>query len=354
MSKTLTSHGGDIYTEGILKGEELLDYSSNINMVGVPKSFSDGMEEALKYVNCYPDIEYRETKKAILNYHNINISDENIILGNGAAEVLDLAISNIKSICIIAPSFSEYTISAKKYGVNIITSYLSSDMQYDYEDILEKLKNTEGVIIANPNNPNGLGIEEENFIGILEYCEENNKLIIIDEAFVEFLGEERSLLKYVEKYKCLIIIRAITKYFALPGVRVGWGISTNIELVNKIKSMQLPWNINTFGAVTLKYILKDKEYITKSLEKNKKEREFLLKELRELSIFKKVYETNSNFVLCSLSSLRDDEFFTYCLSKKILIRKCGMYKGLDDSFIRLAIKSRDNNKKLLKVLREIS
>ncbi|MGL4773980.1 MAG: pyridoxal phosphate-dependent aminotransferase [Clostridium sp.] len=350
MSKTLTNHGGDIYTEGVLKGKKLRDFSSNINLVGVPESFYKGVEEALKYVNCYPDIEYRETKRAIIDYHKLEIENENILLGNGAAEVLDLAISRVKSLCIIAPSFSEYTLSAKKYGIEITHSYLTEDMEYDYDDILEKLKAVEGLIIANPNNPNGRGINREAFKSILDFCEENGKLVIIDEAFVEFLGDEFSLINEVLNYKCLIIIRAITKFFALPGIRLGWAVSGNLELVNEIKELQLPWNINTFGALSLKYLLSDEEYIERSVKENKSEREFLLKELEKLSVFERVYESKCNFVLCKLKGISDEELFKFCLNNGILIRKCGNYEGLNSSFIRVAVKSRENNEELLKVL----
>lgn len=352
MNKTLNNHGGDIYTDGLLKGKKLLDYSSNINLLGVPNSFYEGMKEALELVNYYPDIQYRSTKDAIINYHNISINNENIILGNGAAEVLDLAISTLKSICIIAPSFSEYEISAKKYGLEIEYSYLKEDMIYDYKDILEKMRVCDGIIIANPNNPNGSNINKEKFEEILKYCEEEGKRIIIDEAFIEFSEDNKlSFIDEVNDYKSLIIIRAITKFFALPGIRLGWAISSDKEMLSIIRDRQLPWNINTFAAVSLKYLLEDNEYIRESLEVNKLEKETLIQELRNLKLFEKVYESNSNFILCKLNKVTDKKVYDFSLNKGILIRKCGNYRGLNSSFIRLAVKSRENNNILLDVLK---
>lgn len=352
MNKTLNNHGGDIYTDGLLKGKKLLDYSSNINLLGVPNSFYEGMKEALELVNHYPDIQYRSTKDAIINYHNISINKENIILGNGAAEVLDLAISTLKSICIIAPSFSEYEISAKKYGLEIEYSYLKEDMTYDYKDILEKLRVCDGIIIANPNNPNGSNINKEKFEEILKYCEEEDKRIIIDEAFIEFSEDNKlSFIDEVNGYKSLIIIRAITKFFALPGIRLGWAISSDNEMLSIIRDRQLPWNINTFAAVSLKYLLEDDEYIKKSLEVNRLEKDTLIQALRNLNLFEKVYESNSNFILCKLNKVTDKELYDFSLDKGILIRKCGNYRGLNNSFTRLAVKSRENNNILLDVLK---
>ncbi|SCK03877.1 Threonine-phosphate decarboxylase [uncultured Clostridium sp.] len=352
MNKTLTSHGGDIYTEGLLKGKELIDYSSNINLLGVPNSFYEGVKEATNLINHYPDIQYRSTKEAIIKYHKISIDNDNIILGNGAAEVLDLAVSTLRSICIIAPSFSEYEISSKKYGLELKYSYLNNDMTYNYEDILDKLKSCDGIIIANPNNPNGCNIDKERFKEILNYCEANEKRIIIDEAFVEFSGDKAySFIDEVINYKSLILIRAITKYFALPGIRLGWAISSDKEILSKLREKQLPWNINTFAAISLKYLLEDREYIKKSLSVNIIEREFLINELRKISLFDRVFESNSNFLLCKLNNVVDQELFEFALNNGILIRKCGNYRGLDNSFIRLAVKSRENNRILLDMLR---
>lgn len=352
MSKTLANHGGDIYTEGLLKGRELIDFSSNINLVGIPNSFYEGMKEAIEVVNHYPDIQYRKTKEAIIKYHKIPIDNDNILLGNGAAEVLDLAISSLKSICIVAPSFSEYELSARKYGLNILYSYLNEDMEYDYEDILNKLQLCDGIIIANPNNPNGENIEKEKFNEILIYCEENRKKIIIDEAFIEFCGNDSvSFINETVNFNSLIIIRAITKFFALPGIRLGWAISSDIELFRNLREKQLPWNINTFAALSLRYLLEDSEYIEKSLKVNINEKEFLIQELRKLNVINRVFDSNSNFVLCKLENSTDNELFEFALSKGILIRKCGNYRGLDSSFIRLAVKSRENNEILLDMLK---
>lgn len=353
MSKTLANHGGDIYTEGLLKGRELIDFSSNINLVGIPNSFYEGMKEAIEVVNHYPDIQYRKTKEAIIKYHKIPIDNDNILLGNGAAEVLDLAISSLKSICIVAPSFSEYELSARKYGLNILYSYLNEDMEYDYEDILNKLQLCDGIIIANPNNPNGENIEKEKFNEILIYCEENRKKIIIDEAFIEFCGNDSvSFINETVNFNSLIIIRAITKFFALPGIRLGWAISSDIELFRNLREKQLPWNINTFAAITLRYLLEDEEYIKKSLEVNRIEREWFVRQLNNLGIFKRIYKSNSNFILCKLKDNTCEEIFEFCLKKEILIRKCGNYKGLDNSFIRLAVKNRECNETLLEVLKD--
>ncbi len=261
MEKTIIEHGGDIYSEGRLKGRELLDFSSNINPLGIPQEFKDNIHKILEEAVNYPDLKYRESKKRLSEYLNLPQEGEEILLGNGAAELIDLSLSLIKKLCIAVPSFGEYEGSALKHHVEVKYSYLTADMEYDYKDILESMKQCQGLIIGNPNNPNGGIINKKAFSDILDYCEKNSKLIIIDEAFIEFTGcSENSFLKEAMEYSCLIVIRAVTKFFALPGIRFGYAVMSNSGAAEEIRKKQLPWNVNSFAEGALKYIFKDKEY----------------------------------------------------------------------------------------------
>lgn len=368
-------HGGDVYTEGILKGRELLDFSSNINPLGIPKSFKEHINEALESMERYPDIKYRELRKSLKeyikfsesyfisqhkestygSYSGLQTSEDNIVLGNGAAEIIDLVISCFNKVCIPIPSFIEYEKSAAKWGCSIEYSLMKKDMTYNYEDILEKLKESEALIIANPNNPNGMVLDKEVFKFILDYCEKNCKVVVIDEAFIEFTGKRGfSFLKEVENYSCLFIIRALTKFYAMPGVRFGYGITKNITLINKIQDKQNPWNINCFAELAVKYVLKDKGYIEKSIEWIDKERQFMLCNLEKVSFIEKVYNSYSNFILCKLKNTNCHELYELCLEKEIAIRKCNNFKGLNENYIRLAVKDRKSNERVLEVLNSLN
>lgn len=347
-------HGGDVYTEGVLKGKELLDFSSNINPLGVPESFSSNIHEALKNILRYPDIKYRETIKNLSEY--TGFSEEKFILGNGASEIISQAIEFFrdKKVLIVVPSFLEYEINAEKYCCEIEFSYLNADMKIDYKDILEKVKNSEVLIIANPNNPDGGVINKVKFKTILEFCEENNKKIIIDEAFIEFTGNnEDSYLKEIKNYKSIFIIRALTKFFAMPGIRFGFGICSDKEFLNKLKIMQNPWNINSFAETAVKYVLKDTIYINESIKIIEKEREFFCQSLNKLNIVDKVYKTKANFILVKLKSIDGIKLYDLCLDKDVLIRIADNFRGLDKSFVRFAVKSREDNLKLLGILKSI-
>ncbi|AGK96198.1 pyridoxal phosphate-dependent aminotransferase [Clostridium pasteurianum] len=346
-------HGGDIYTDGIFKGQELLDFSSNINPLGVPEGFKNNIAEALDSVTRYPDIKYREVIKNLSDY--TGTAEENFVLGNGAAEIIDLVISNFKSILIVVPSFVEYEINAKKWGCHIEYSKLLDNMDFDYEDIENKLNDVEAVIVGNPNNPNGNIIDKVKVETIIEICEAKNKTIIMDEAFIEFTGRiKNSFLDKIEDNKCIFIIRAITKFFAMPGVRFGYGISSNKVLLNNIRKKQNPWNINCFAELAVKYSLKDKEYIKKSLQWIEEEREFFVKQLNEIPFIEQIFKSFSNFVLCKLRNVNEEKLYEYCLENGIIIRKTSNFRGLDKSYVRFAIKDRESNEKLIKILKDSS
>ncbi len=364
-------HGGDVYTDGLRKGRELIDYSSNINPLGVPSSFIDNISEAVDALTRYPDIKYRDVLKALKGY--VGYSEEYFVLGNGAAEIIDLVISCHKSVLIVVPSFVEYEINAKKWNCHIEYSYLKesinekgslkqdyAELSYDYEDILNKLTVVEAMILGNPNNPNGGIIDKEEFGEILEYCESNNKVIIIDEAFIEFTGDEQhSFVGELKNYKCLFIIRALTKFFAMPGIRFGYGISSNSALIKNIKEKQNPWNINCFAEVAVCHVLKDSEYIKKSKQWISGERSIFLNSLKNISFIEQVYFTYGNYVLCKLNglatgkTLTSEELYKLCLAKGFVIRKADNFRGLDKQYIRLAIKDRNANEELILMLKSL-
>lgn len=347
--KSFIEHGGDIYTEGRFKGIELIDFSSNINFWGVPKSFTNSISIALENISNYPDLKYRKARSYIKKYVNQGIQEDNIILGNGAAELIKLSIATLKKPCIIVPSFSEYEAAAKQYSDKITFSYLKSNFDFDYNDMLDKLAKCDGLIIANPNNPNGEVIYKESFQEIINYCEKHKKKIIIDEAFIEFADEDKSLINQCKDFQCLFIIRALTKFFGMPGIRLGYGISSDANFIQKLAKMQIPWNINSFAEVAIQTVFNDKGYIHGSRVEIKKEREYLVKKLNQFSFVKKVCESYANFLLVELKGVSDEVLFNYCLAQKILIRRCRNFKGLNDRFIRLAVKSREDNEQLLKV-----
>lgn len=350
-------HGGDIYTDGVFKNKQLIDFSSNINPYGVPNMVSKNIDELLEISTKYPDIKYRLLKQSIVEYikkyYDTDIDIDNILLGNGAVEIIDKLIESVKSISIVAPSFIEYELIANKYNKEIKFINLDSDMLFDYNMIKDSLSKTEALIIANPNNPSGTIIDKALFKQVLDYCETTNKKIFIDEAFIEFTFDYMSFIKETKTYNCIFIIRAFTKFFGMPGVRLGYCISNNKDYINLLSSKQLAWNINCFAEYAAIKAFKDNRYILESKEWIKKESPYFIDELKSFRFIEKVYNTNCNFALCKLNTYSSKQLYFKMLQKNILIRVCDNFRNLGTNHIRLAIKTHTLNNILFDALKEL-
>lgn len=332
--------------------KEIIDFSSNVNPE-VIKDLDKYILEGLKESRSYPDINYTNLRKNIGDY--LNIKSEYIIPGNGATELIYLLMKVIgKRLAILNPTFSEYRRSAKLNGLEVIDLNLNEENQFliDIEEIKNNLDKFDSLFICNPNNPNGKAQELNELLNILK---QNNKLLIVDETFMEFAGNEEnySLVKNIKNYDNLFIIKAATKFFGMPGLRLGYGITSNKDIINKIYHYKEPWTINAFADTLSKYIFKDKEYIENSKSYYIQEREYMLKELRSIENIS-VYDTDTNFLLIKLNNRRANEIKVELLRRsKILIRDASNFIGLDDRYIRVAIKSHDDNKTLIENMKNL-
>lgn len=331
---------------------DIIDFSSNVN----PHIISDlgkYVLEGLEKSRSYPDINYTNLRNNISDY--IKVDSELIIPGNGATEIIYLLMKSIKRrLAILNPTFSEYGRGAKLNNLEIIDFHLKEENNFsiDLDEIQKNMDKFDSLFICNPNNPNG---KVKDLNELLDLMIENDKLLIVDETFIEFVGEEEkySLINKIEQTPNLFILKAVTKFFGMPGLRLGYGVTSNKQIINNIYEYKEPWTINSFAENLSNYLFKDKEYINGSKDYYINERKFMLEELRKISRLK-VYDTDTNFVLIKLdddeaNSLKLELFEKY----NILIRDASNFIGLDKSYIRVAIKSHNDNKVLIESLRKI-
>ena len=264
-------HGGnakEISRSNKIAYDKIIDFSANINPLGMPESVKKAIIENLSEAEKYPDITYYELKSVISEFENI--TSNNLILGNGAAEVLFNVVRGInpKNSLILAPTFSEYEEAVKAINGNIIYYKLKEENQFRIQkDILNYINRDLNLLfICNPNNPTGVITEKELILKILDNAEKKNVIVLIDESFLDFIKDDFSMIGYISKYENLIIIKSLTKFFALPGIRIGYGISGNIELIKKFESISPAWNINIFAEIATKAGLKDVKYIINSIK----------------------------------------------------------------------------------------
>lgn len=347
-------HGGDIYNHN---GLGLIDFSSNINPLGVPESFKNALYNGLDEFTKYPDIKYITLRKNIGEYLKVDNIDF-IIPGNGAVDIIYRAIeaANCSKVISLSPTFSEYFNAANKAKIPYeeVSVFYDDYENVNLEEILNKVVENTLVIICNPNNPTGTLISREKMSFLIKKLEKKKSTLIIDEAFMEFTpkSEENTMIPLIEKYNNLIIVRAATKFFGMPGIRLGYGLTANKNFINKMWDGMEPWSINTAAVIAGNTVFKDVEYIARSKKWIEEERGYLYKHLNEFNDIK-AYKSSSNFHLIKI--LRED-IDAYGLKEnliesKILIRVPKGFKNLSEFYFRLAVKDRVSNDILLEALK---
>ena len=210
----------------------------------------------------------------------------------------------------------------------------------------------DSLFICNPNNPNG---KVKNIEELLKILAENKKLLIVDETFMEFVSEEDaySLVKYIETYENIFIIKAVTKFFGMPGLRLVYGNTSNKALIEGIYKYKESWTVNYYEDTLSNYIFKEEEYIKSSKDYYKKEQNYMINSLRKIKNIK-VYDTDTNFILIKLKNINAKELKIKLFKESnILIRDASNFIGLDETYIRIAIKSHEENEVILKELSKI-
>lgn len=345
-------HGGNIYKLKRDNGIEVLDYSSNINPLGVPNSFKKAVIENFETLEKYPDIDYVELRTAIGDYNNCHI--DNVVVGNGATEVLFLYMKAVKAkkVLIIAPTFAEYERAARAAGRDVKFFPLSKDFSLNENMLLEFITDEDVVVMCNPNNPTGKFQNLEKIKKIADFLERKNKKLFIDEAFIEFVDDWKDKTAFLLKHKNIFILRALTKFFALPGVRLGYGLTYDESILDEIKNIREPWSVNGVAEIAGKTMLLDTLYIHETESWIKKEKLWFYEELCKIDNIE-VTPTETNFILVKLLNDNAKSFRKKMIENGVLVRDASNFMFLDESYIRLAIKDRKKNEQVLEALRRV-
>ena len=339
-------HGGDLLSYEKHYDGDLIDFSSNINPLGMPKGLEDMIIEQLQKIEDYPDIKYRKLKKSLANY--LLCEEEQVLVGNGAVDLIDSFTKLAKRVLTMTPAFSEYEERALVHGKEVVSIEYNEDFTINMNALESLLEKDDLLILGNPNNPTGLRIDQMTLVEIYRLIRDKEALLVLDEAFFEFAPQDYDGIEIFKEYayKNLGIIRAATKFFALPGLRLGYGC-TSLALKEKIEKIQMPWRVNYMADLAGQFIFSQKDYIEESKRYIAEERDYLLSQLVKIDGIRP-YETHSNYILIQVLKWDEEYVFNFFLKKGIVIRKCSSFKVLGHSYVRVAIKDRKNNIKLIK------
>lgn len=338
-------HGGDIYRNQIR-----LDFSVNTNPLGMPDPVKEALHQAVEEAENYPDIRAQALSAAVAE--QLQVQKEQLVFGNGASELFHAVLHAIKpsKILIPVPSFLGYEEAAKAIDCEVIFYEMKKEENFCLTDrILDVLdENISLVFLANPNNPVGNLVEPELIFQIAEKCRQCDITLVLDECFMELTGKEQtySFLKRLDEFPNVVVIRAFTKLYAIPGVRLGYLVCEQ-NLAEKIR-LQLPeWNLSVFAQRAGVAAIKEQEYIVRAVVCIQTQRQFLLEELQAAGC--SVFDSDADYLLF-YSEMPLYELF---LQRGILIRDCSNFRGLQRGYYRIAVKSEEQNRMFAEVLREI-
>jgi threonine-phosphate decarboxylase len=347
------SHGG-VYTvnPNLVK----VDFSSSINPLGISKKVLNALRKNLpKLSSIYPDNENTILKKKIIDYLRSPLTQDSINIGNGATELIYNFVRTFvrKQVVIPSPTFCEYELASRKLGAKIKHVPLKN-WKLDIDSILETSKNSEAIFLCNPNNPTGL-FSYHLIERLIEGIDDSIK-ILIDESFIEFVDEKKHARTFIEKineFKNIVILRSMTKSFGLAGLRLGYCVS-HPSIARKISLNKITWNVNGLAQLAGVTALENLSHLRRARKIIKSEREFMhFKINSKLSSFS-ANKSDVNYYLIRLHQGNSTQIRDLLLKKNgILVRDCSDFKGINDKYIRVAVKTHDENLELLNSLEAI-
>jgi len=367
MSRTckkrrFVSHGGDVWgfaRKHNIPLEKVLDFSGPVNFLGPPKKALEAVKRNAKLIRFYPDPNPMELKAEIAKYVGHGVKESNIILGNGSIELIYIITEvfpcSFKAI-IPVPSFTEYEKAALRVGGDVIFVQLPDDFALEPEKIKEAFTDDTRILcICNPHSPSGTVYERETLLDLVEFCSKKDIIVSVDENYIEFSEkpQDNTMAGYVRKYANLFVIRSVTKFYGMPGIRFGYGIATE-ELIEKLQTVRQPWSINSLASFATSAAFNDTEFIENTRRTIKKERTRFSKMLGSTGGFH-VFPSQTDFLLVKIL---DKRITSTALKEKmaeegILIRDCCTFVGLDDSYFRVTVRSARSNLRLVKTLNKV-
>ncbi len=347
-------HGGDLYGAAMQSRRaegELLDFSSNINPLGVQPGVREAVIRGMERVEQYPDPLCRRLVTALAKKEQVR--EEYLLCGNGGADLIYRFAYGLRprKAMLPAPAFAEYEEALRQAGTELIFQNLNDKKQVD-DTFVEALPgDADAVFLCNPNNPTGLLTEPGIILKLLEKARQEKTVVFLDECFLDFVeGEEDTTLKnYIEEFSNLVILKSFTKMYAIPGLRLGYVLSANRELLERMRMAGQPWSVGELAQEAGIAALEDETFPERTRAFVREERAFLKAQMEKLGFF--VYEGAANYLCFCVPG--EKALYEKMLEQGILIRRCSNYRNLDAEHYRVAVKGHEENRRLLEAFRMV-
>lgn len=349
-------HGSDLEKiEEIygIKREEIVSFSSNVNPLGISYKLRSTLTSHLDAITTYPERDYTRLRACISSYTHAQM--DHIIVGNGTSELISLFIQtqHPKKALILGPTYSEYEREIGLAGgvSNYYPLEESNGFELDLDTFCSSLNDSiDLLVLCSPNNPTSTAITRKQMRRILDTCLRHGIFVMVDETYVEFADNEQdiSCISLTNYYTNLIILRGTSKFFASPGLRLGYAITGNRDVCKAINTRKNPWTINSLAEIAGQLMFRDEEYIrqTKALISAERKRIY-----DELSTWEnvKVYKPSGNFLLMRINKedVTSDQLFDHCIRQKMMIRDCSSFPFLDNTYVRFCFMNPEDNNRLL-------
>lgn len=349
------NHGGEIFDIPEAERAQVLDFSININPLGLSPRGKKAVLAALDTdAGRYPDSACGALKRALARRYEI--PETMLVCGNGATELMYALLRTVwpTVVYVPAPSFSEYRFAAdaaripvRAFSLDIQDTLALRDLRF-----LRDLPMHPVIFLGHPNNPDGQLLPEDAFIQCLAAAEQREGWLVIDESFIDFLGDEWSFRQQVRNHPRLVVLLSLTKFYAVPGLRIGAAVASP-ALAEALAGAMYPWNVNGIAQRYIAEAVRDVSYMTATREYVKSERARMDALLRRMAGLH-VYNGAVNFFLLRLTQgMQGKELAVRLMERHINIRRCFNYEGLDDTFVRVAVRTQSENDRLLTALQEV-
>ncbi len=349
-------HGSDI--EKIcsyyhLDRDRITNFGANVNPLGLSEHVKTEIAGHLDLLSSYPDRDYTSLRRTISEY--CGVPDGYILPGNGSSELISLLIEARapKHTLILGPTYSEYSRELSFSGSTQEYYHLKEEQNFelDVDDLCRTIKNGyDFLIMCNPNNPTSSAVFQDDLRILLDFCREHGIFVMIDETYVEFVPDISAVtaVPLTRDYPDLMVLRGVSKFFAAPGMRFGYGITGNAGFLKRMKEKQIPWSLNSIGAYAGELMFKDREYIEKTRSLILSERERMYQAVKEMSDYK-VYQPYANFLLVKIikEGVTSFDVFERCIKAGLMIRDCSSFQCLDGEFVRFCVMMPEENSRLL-------